>query len=834
MASQRSLHRNLQESLRNLRSVIGQTNEYREIASNVMNEAVQSTARELENRENILSTDVERHRVLKRQKQILKNIADASRDAAKSRRLILREERAINQMRREYERIQQRGNQRLSRAFQEEIARREVSLELQRTQQASMVSSIPIVGRLAGTLGQGAGFMGNMITAGLKIGSVIKSIVTKPLRYFVDLIKQAWSNFLEIQRRSGDLSADLGLSATQSQRLRENFAALSIEAGRFGADMSLIESTMRKISDTTNRNVLFDTEDMRIITNIAKSTGLGADNTASLIGNFELINMSIQDTGRYIESVRKNTTRMNLNVTKNLTKINTLFDDIKGLSFKGGLEGLTKLVSKAESLRFNLSNISSVADPLMTPEGAIKLASNLKVLGGSYAGLADPMNLMYLAQYDQAKLMDQMLESTTRMATVSSKGIVQISPAQRMVLKEFAQLTGQSADELYNAALQGGKLRHLISQGGLRLFSREDQQALLNMSEFRDGKFYLTMDDGTKRTVESMKGDSKAFKNILDNRKMLENAALGRLDIVKRFDLIKSQLALSFDPFFRNLDTLLSDSGLIDALNNTVSTFAGFTQRYFMKYFSKGSPIYNFLLGMGDKMEGAFLSFENAINLAESQGKSVLSVMKDGILELSKNLIIESAPYFKAGYAIMLKEISSVLPSLLGGRKFSRKATSIAKDSEVSDILANLNYKKINDGIYDKGMLVSGPKGSYKLDKADQFIAGTKLFNNGIYDKNALVSKTKGSPKPKKTDQFIPAAKMSKGAKPSSGTLNLNISGELHVKSNGTDVKIGKEQLGQIGMQALAEMVSSQIEKNNSGTYKESRNGRLLVKPIGT
>lgn len=791
--SNRNLSKSLQESLNNLKNVIGNTNEFKKIVSKTNNEVIDSWMREAEIREKILKSNTENLGLLKRQKQILKNISSASKEISQSRKNLVEKQKVLNQLDKVRMKEAKKGNTSLAKAMEEEIQRRRVSVELEKVQQASLVNGLPVVGKLIGKLGRGAMFWAKMIDLTLSFASILKKLVLAPFKLLGNLIKDAWSNFLEIQTRTGNIAADLGLSNKQAIDLRQNFAGLALQAGRFGADMAFVEETMRKMSDITNRNVIFTTDDMNVIADIAKSTGLGGDNTASLLGNLQLINMSIRDSGSFIEDVRKRTTRMNLNVTKNLSKISDLFDDIKGLSFKGGLDSLSKLVAKAESLRFNLKGISGLADQLMTPEGSIQLASSLRVLGGSYAGLADPMRLMYLAQSDQAKLFDEIIDATTTMSTITKDGLIQISPKQRMILSEVAKLTGQSADELMNAALQGGKLRQLITQGGLQLFTKEDQMALLNMAEFKDGKYYLTMDDGTRRTVESMRNDKKLFKDILDNKKILENAALGRLNIVKRFDLIKQQLSLALDPFFRNVDTLLSDTGLMNSLNNSINTFAQFTQRYFMKYFAKGSPIYTFLFNMGDKIEGAFTSFERAINLAESQGKSILDMIKDSFLSLGRDLVVASAPYFRAGFTILMNELNKT--GLLGWAINDRSLERNLNDPTVKGTLDAIKYPtKINDGVYNSGLMVSAPKGTYQLDKADQFIAGTNLF----------------------------------GGNNTPSTLNLNISGELLVKSTDASVKLGESELKSIGVKALATMVADQIEKNKQGTYKENRNGALV------
>jgi hypothetical protein len=69
-------------------------------------------------------------------------------------------------------------------------------------------------------------------------------------------------------------------------------------------------------------------------------------------------------------------------------------------NFKGGIAGLAKLSAEATKLKLDMEGIAGMAEKVFRPEGAIEMAAQLTTMGGKFASLGDPMQLMFKARND--------------------------------------------------------------------------------------------------------------------------------------------------------------------------------------------------------------------------------------------------------------------------------------------------------------------------------------------------------------------------------------------------------------------------------------------------
>ena len=118
--------------------------------------------------------------------------------------------------------------------------------------------------------------------------------------------------------------------------------------------------------------------------------------------------------------------------------------------FKGGVKGLAKMSSEALKLWLDLDGIAGLADKVFRPEGAIEMAAKLQTMGGAFAQMANPMELMFKARNDFAgfakdigKATSEFVEYNAEQGTFDIKGGL---AADRM--REIANMTGLGVDKL--------------------------------------------------------------------------------------------------------------------------------------------------------------------------------------------------------------------------------------------------------------------------------------------------------------------------------------------------------------------------------------------------
>ena len=119
-------------------------------------------------------------------------------------------------------------------------------------------------------------------------------------------------------------------------------------------------------------------------------------------------------------------------VTANLTKV-------QSYGFRNGVEGLTAMAKKAAEVNLSIEEAFKVADKIQTGgiESAIKMGANLQVLGGSFAGMGDPMGMLYQGLNDVEGLQDRMVKMFSGLGQIEN-GQVKISGANTAAPAYFA------------------------------------------------------------------------------------------------------------------------------------------------------------------------------------------------------------------------------------------------------------------------------------------------------------------------------------------------------------------------------------------------------------
>lgn len=395
------------------------------------------------------------------------------------------------------------------------------------------------------------------------------------LGFLWERLKEVLAVFLDIQKEIGNLSADLGLSVYQTDLLYNNIREIGVSALKFGVTFKEALGFMRSFSEITGLNRVFLADEVKQLSAVAKSTGLGVEQAGKMYANMELVGMSTEAFHTYVENTRKSAVGLNLNITKVLNTVNTLLPAFRGLNFKDGMTGLTRLVEKAQGLRFELTNMRSLANKIFNPEGAIELAAKLRVLGGGFAEMGDAFSLMLKGQTDPEGLMDDITRAVSGLAIKGQDGLFTIPPVQQALLREFAEATGENVDNLINASTQMAKQADVISKiKGGSMLPEKDKALIANLAEMGDnGKYMIRIDaKGTKIALDTLnEGQVNNIKTMLRGE---EEASRGRLNIVEQFKNIYQMLLVSLAPLFQKVSNALQNSGFLSILMTKVQNFA--------------------------------------------------------------------------------------------------------------------------------------------------------------------------------------------------------------------------------------------------------------------
>jgi hypothetical protein len=177
-------------------------------------------------------------------------------------------------------------------------------------------------------------------------------------------------------------------------------------------------------------------------------------------------------------------------------------DQLSRFNFEGGVKGLTKMAAQASMLRFDMKQTFDLADKVLDPDEAIKMASSFQRLGVSVGNLTDPFMLMNQSINDPSGLQDSLINVAKQFTYFDAEAKqFKINPQGILTLREMEAQTGVSAKAMREAALSAAdfdkRLGDIKKTGKIAGFSEDDQKLITNLSRMgKDGYEIKVKEDG--------------------------------------------------------------------------------------------------------------------------------------------------------------------------------------------------------------------------------------------------------------------------------------------------------------------------------------------------
>ena len=249
--------------------------------------------------------------------------------------------------------------------------------------------------------------------------------------------------------------------------------------------------------------------------------------------------------------------------------------------FKNGVEGLTKMAIQAQRVGTSMDLAAKAADKAFNPEEAIEMASTMQMLGGSVGALADPFQLMNMAQSDMGALQDQILKSSASMVDFNTKtGEFKISPEMRRNMTEFAKSINSDYETVAKSAVKFRKEQEVMSRIPLTAgFSEEDKSIITSMAEIGPGGQVQIKDPKTDQMVDVSKLTSQ---QIADLKAYQLEAKKEPIDIAKEQLSVQDKMAKTLEDKIAELSPnrqqkIKSNTALLIEEEKTFSTFRGYS-----------------------------------------------------------------------------------------------------------------------------------------------------------------------------------------------------------------------------------------------------------------
>lgn len=329
---------------------------------------------------------------------------------------------------------------------------------------------------------------------------------------------------------SNQLNNNFGLGRSRIQEMNVAFADSTVRITKLGGSLVDVVTTISNIADASNRNVI---ENEDTIANLYAASKILGIETRTLVNNFKDVGFETSQIGPNLENSIQYVQSVGLNARKVLQDVSNNMEKMNRYQFEGGVLGLTKMAAQASMLRFDMSETFNFAENVLKPERAIEVAAAFQRLGTTTGDLIDPLALMYKSLTDPSGLQESLAKVGEQFVRINEEtGQFQISRAGVLILREMEEAANLTTGSLSKAALASANLNKRISEVsavGLKFENEEDKQYLeniLNMS--KDGKYSVTLTDGTKKELKDLKQDE--FNELIEQQR---KAPKGLEDIQK-------------------------------------------------------------------------------------------------------------------------------------------------------------------------------------------------------------------------------------------------------------------------------------------------------------
>ena len=404
------------------------------------------------------------------------------------------------------------------------------------------------------------------------LSSQVKSVKNLTLAVGRDLVKgvgkvlvkakELGKEFSEMDDSMRRTAVNVGLVGKQFNMLRKNAYKAALVTDRIGVGAKELVETYGSYVDEVGRLIPMTEKAGKALAYMSKGTALGAQGAAQMAASMEVFGMSIESTAGYVEDVSNMSAKMGVNTGKTLKLIQQNLRKAQTVRFKGGVDGMAKMAAKAVAIRADMSATLGFAQDLWEPEKAIETAAQLQMMGGAFARMADPIQLMFNARNNPAKLMEDLANAAGSVVRRSREGVYEIPTMELQKLKQVAEATGQDFESIVESAKTMAR-RNDIGKAlnpNIKGDAREFVKSIATFDK-KKGGFVITVDGETKKVSELSQKQVEAM--IIQDKSLKERAEQAQGFMTRIQNLLSSlkNLAMSF---FAGMDTTLGP--LLDSL----------------------------------------------------------------------------------------------------------------------------------------------------------------------------------------------------------------------------------------------------------------------------
>ena len=257
----------------------------------------------------------------------------------------------------------------------------------------------------------------------------------------------------------------------------------------FGGSFKDVTEVTEGLADAMGRVVFPSQTAMENMVALSKTTGLTNKEIASMVEKVTSFGGTQEEATEKIHEMAVVARRVGLDASKFVKEMSANIDKVGGFGFKDGVKSLERMTKQAQMLKTTFGGIAgTLQETVLDPEGAINAAARFQMLGGAVGKLADPFQLMYMAQNDMEGLQKELVKSTQAAFQFNSEtGEFKASTQDLYRLREQASITGAKFEDLVKTGREAAKLDYIKDKFNMDGLSDDNKELLSGLAQVGKG-----------------------------------------------------------------------------------------------------------------------------------------------------------------------------------------------------------------------------------------------------------------------------------------------------------------------------------------------------------
>ena len=317
----------------------------------------------------------------------------------------------------------------------------------------------------------------------------------------------------QMDKEIRNAARSMGVGNSQYKAFADTMSRAADSTTMMGVNVKQLAKLQRGYSEEIGRSVRLTEGGLKAMAGMSEGTGLGEQYAIGMAASMDNFGVGVEASSKLVEDTMNTAGEMGVNASKAASTLQKNLKFAQKYNFKGGVKALGKMSADALRLKLDMDGIAGLAEKVFRPEGAIEMAAQLTTMGGEFAKLGDPMQLMFKARNDFegfardiGKASAEFVQYNKESGEFELKGGL---AADRM--REISKMTGLSVEKLQEMAVAQKRIEAVGAVSPISM-NKKDMELVSSLAENVDGEWKINV-GGFSQDVKDLKdGDIEKIR----------------------------------------------------------------------------------------------------------------------------------------------------------------------------------------------------------------------------------------------------------------------------------------------------------------------------------